>query len=292
MATQCSVVSAHRAASAIPQMWYRQAEAVAQTVALGHLADGAEVRAETPVVLYRRDVLDCLQGEAAAAPEALAWMVVALSVAQEVTGVSEFNSTFRVPRYTMEAGAVVGQMGQHLWVSEGQVGAVMEHGTPHSFYNLLLQERPTQVVVVEEEHTARSSGDQMAVLALSSYATSPQPATTKAAPRTTITTERAASRARPARTDSQTPRTSAYAPRTTTAHTHKRAPRALRVPPDPRETPSRVATRRRARLDRRHRRRRRRCRHHRHRRLPPPKTRRRRLRRRAMRSSATSKTRG
>ena len=108
VATECSVVSAHRAASAIPQMWYRQAEAVAQIVALGHLADGAEVRAETLVVLHGWGVMELLQGEAAAAPEALAWMVVALSVAQEVTGVSAFNSTFRVPRYTMEAEAVVG----------------------------------------------------------------------------------------------------------------------------------------------------------------------------------------
>ena len=165
----------------------------------------------------------------------------------------------------------------------------MEHGGRLLSCNLPLQERPTQVVAVEEEHQiSRSSRDQMAVLVSSSSATSPLPAATKAAPRTTTTTARAASRARPARTGCQTPLTSAYAPRITTAHTHKRAPRALRVPPDPRETPSRVATRRRARLDRRHRRR---HRLRRHRRPTPPKTRRRRLRRRATRSSPTSPTR-
>ena len=115
VATECLVVSAHRAASAIPQMWYRQAEAVAQTVALGHLADGAEVRAETPVVLYGWGVRELLQGEAAAAPEALAWMVLTMVHplgAEEVMGVSAFNSTFRAPRYTMEAEAVVGQIGE------------------------------------------------------------------------------------------------------------------------------------------------------------------------------------
>ena len=46
-------------------------------------------------------------GEEAAAPEALG-AIVTLSVTEEVTGVSAFNSTFRVPRYTMEAEAVVG----------------------------------------------------------------------------------------------------------------------------------------------------------------------------------------
>ena len=125
----------------------------------------------------------------------------------------------------------------------------------------------------------------LAAPASSSSATKEPPATTKAAPRTTTTIAAAASRARPARTGCRTPRTSAYARKTTTARLTPactRASRALRVPPDPRETPSRVATRRRARLDRRHRR---------HRRPPPPKTRRRRLRRRATRSSPTSPTR-
>ena len=128
----------------------------------------------------------------------------------------------------------------------------------------------------------------------SSSATKKPPATTKDAPRTTTTTARAASRARQTRTGCRTPPTSAYAQRTPTARLTPactRASRALRVPPDPRETPSRVATRRRARLDR-HRRHRRRRPHRRHRRLPLPKTRRRRPRRPAMQSSATSKTRG
>ena len=83
-------------------------EAEAETVALEHLAQRAEVRMETPVahgtyVLVR----EFRAGEEAAAPEALG-AIVTLSVTEEVTGVSAFNSTFRVPRYTMEAEAVVG----------------------------------------------------------------------------------------------------------------------------------------------------------------------------------------
>ena len=86
--------------------------AEAETVSLEHLAQRAEVRMETPVahgtyVLVR----EFRVGEEAAAPEALAWIEgtkVAVSVTEEVTGVSAFNSTFRVPRYTMEAEAVVG----------------------------------------------------------------------------------------------------------------------------------------------------------------------------------------
>ena len=139
------------------------------------------------------------------------------------------------------------------------------------------------------DHTERAG---QAAPASSLFATSPPPAATKAAPRIITMTVRTASRVRPARRGCPTPRTSAYAPRTTTARTHKRAPRALRVPLDQRETPSRVATRRRAQLDRRHcRRRRSRSRPRRHRCPPPPKTRRRRLRRRATRSLPTSPTR-
>ena len=131
--------------------------------------------------------------------------------------------------------------------------------------------------------------------ASSSYATSPPPAATKAAPQTTTTTGQTAPRARPARQGCPTRLTSVYARKTTTAGLTAactRAPLALMVPPDPQETPSRVATRRRARLDLRYcsQRRRHRRRHRRHRRFPPPKTRRRRLRRHATRSSPTSPT--
>ena len=34
----------------------------------------------------------------------------------------------------------------------------MEHGGSQTSYNLPLQERPTQVVAVEEEHTTRTQG--------------------------------------------------------------------------------------------------------------------------------------
>ena len=167
--------------------------------------------------------------------------------------------------------------------------AVGEEMTAQSLVIQVLPSQGAEVVAVQVHILGVK-----AVPVSSSSATSPPPATTKAAPRTTTTTGRTAPRARPARRGCPTPLTSAYAPGTTTAGLTAactRAPRALRVPPDPRGTPSRVETRRRAHLDR-HRLHRLRRPHRRHRLLPPPKPRRRRPRRRAMRSSATSKTRG
>ena len=198
-----------------------------------------------------------------------------------VTAAKAFHRPYLVPPIIMAAVALVAAMesppAMEDWVAVGRA----------EYPGLVIRVQPSQgaeVVAVETRIL-----EVQAAPVWSSPATRKPPATTKAAPRTTTTTGQTASRARPARRGCRTPRTSAYAPRTTTAHTHKRAPRALRVPPDPRETPSRVATRRRALLDRRHRLRR----HHRrrHRRPTPPKTRRRRLRRRATRSSPTSPTR-
>ena len=174
-------------------------------------------------------------------------------------------------------------------VLEDQAEGVTEAQEPLS----RVMARPTQEVV-EVVGVIQLLG-RLAAPASSSSATSPPPAATKVAPQTTTTTGQTAPRARPARQGCPTRLTSVYARKTTTAGLTAactRAPLALMVPPDPQETPSRVATRRRARLDLRYcsRRRRHRRRHRRHRRLPPPKTRRRRLRRHATRSSPTSPT--
>ena len=139
-----------------------------------------------------------------------------------VTAARALNRPYLVPPVIMAvavAAAPTPPLAMEDWVAVGQVRPTVKD----------LQVQPSQgaeVVAVQEIVL-----EGQAAPASSSSATKKPPATTKAAPRTTTTTARAASRARPARTGCRTPLISAYAPRTTTAHTHKRAPRALRVPP-------------------------------------------------------------
>ena len=207
----------------------------------------------------------------------------------EETAVMVFSQTSMALLRTMVvvgagAAAKVMPTAQEAW--EEEATEVVKTGGPS-----LKMLHQTQVVAGVQV----GRGLVQAAPASSSSATSPPPAATKVAPQTTTTTGQTASRARPARQGCPTRLTSVYARKTTTAGLTAactRAPLALMVPPDPQETPSRVATRRRARLDLRYcsQRRRHRRRHRRHRRLPPPKTRRRRLRRHATRSSPTSPT--
>mmetsp|Transcript_11219 Transcript_11219/g.50842 ORF Transcript_11219/g.50842 Transcript_11219/m.50842 type:complete len:325 (-) Transcript_11219:63-1037(-) len=228
-----------------------------------------------------------MQVEAVVAPltQGRQQMKSALVITMQVTAAWALNRPYLVPPFIMAAAAAAAPLAATTAMEDW--AAVGEEKTAQT---LVIQVRHSQGAEVVAPVVVCIMGGQAAP-AWSSYATKKPPATTKAAPRTTTTTGRTASRARPARRGCPTPLTSAYAPGTTTAGLTAactRAPRALRVQPDPRVTPSRVATRRRAHLDhhRLHRLRRR------HRLLPPPKTRRRRPRRPAMRSSATSKTRG
>ena len=167
---------------------------------------------------------------------------------------------------------------------EEQAGVVMGCLLMVNFQRMAPPTQAGEAVVVLLVHQLQFIDGAQAAPASSSYATRMSLATTAA--RTTTTTAAYVSAVRPAQTVRRAPQPRANAQRITTARSTAactRALLALRVRPDPRETPFRVVPRRRA-PDHRDR--------HHLRRLKVKRRRRNKPRRPATPSSATSQTRG